>query len=186
MELGFTLQWLSHIYSDFFHNIPVSFYNLFFIMLLFCPPPSFYFIFFCTWWLPGSQFMGWRLGLSSCRGSSLDLLVQVWTAGLTENVRPQVNINQSEVSQRSTSQYQDLALPSLLQTPLLETSVKTTNKTGTQSHPSRNETTINTLQMKEQGKHIQDQIHEEGIGNLSEKELSIKNVLSFFSGTKMF
>lgn len=46
LELGFTLQRLFHIYSDFFHNIPVSFYNLFFIMLLFCPPPSFYFIFF--------------------------------------------------------------------------------------------------------------------------------------------
>lgn len=39
--------------------------------------------------------------------------------------------------------------------------------------------------MKEQGKHIQDQIHEEGIGNLSEKELSIKNVLSFFQETKI-
>ena len=36
------------------------------------------------------------------------------------------------------------------------------------------------LQMKEQGKHIQDQINEGGIGNLSEKEVSVKDVVSFF------
>ena len=160
-------------------NIPVSFYNLFFIMLLFCPPPSFYFIFFCTRWLPGSVY-GMEIGPELLWWELLGLVSPSLNCWTNRECQAPGNINQSEVSQRSTSQYQDLALPSLLQTPLLETSVRTTSKTGTQSHSSRNETTINMLQIKEQGKHIQDQINENGIGNLSEKELNIKNVLSFF------
>ena len=120
----------------------------------------FYFFFFCTWWLPGSVY-GMEIGPELLWWELLGLVgpsLNCWTNG---ECQAPGNINQSEVSQKSTSQYQDLALPSLLQTPLLETSVKTTNKTGTQSHPSRNETTINTLQMNEQGKHIQDQIKRE-------------------------
>ena len=51
------------------------------------------------------------------------------------------------------------------------------SKTGTQPYPSKskqqqqqNETTKNRLQMKEQGKNLQDQINEEEICNLPEKE----------------
>ena len=44
------------------------------------------------------------------------------------------NIHQSEVSLSSSSQHQDPALPNSLQTPELEASDQTTNKTGTQSH----------------------------------------------------
>ena len=52
-----------------------------------------------------------------------------------------------------------------------------TSKTGTQPYPSKskqqqkqNETTKNRLQMKEQAKNLQDQINEEEICNLPEKE----------------
>ena len=44
------------------------------------------------------------------------------------------NIRGSEVSQSSSSQHQDPALPNSLQTPVLEASGQTTSKTGTQSH----------------------------------------------------
>ena len=47
------------------------------------------------------------------------------------------NINRSEGSQRSVSQYQDLALSNCLHTLLLETSGQTTSETGTRSHPSK-------------------------------------------------
>ena len=47
------------------------------------------------------------------------------------------NINQSDVSQRSASQHQDLALSNCLQPPLLETSGQTTSKTGKKAYPSK-------------------------------------------------
>ena len=47
------------------------------------------------------------------------------------------NIHQSEVSQRSSSQHQNPALPNSLQIPVLEASGQTTSKTGTQSHSSK-------------------------------------------------
>ena len=55
------------------------------------------------------------------------------------NREPQTpgNINRSEVSQRSSSRHQDLALPNCLQTPVLEASGQTTSMIGTQSHPSK-------------------------------------------------
>ena len=55
------------------------------------------------------------------------------------NREPQTpgNIHQSEVSQRSSFQHQDPALPNSLQTPVLEASGQTTSKTETQSHPSK-------------------------------------------------
>ena len=91
------------------------------------------------------------------------------------NREPQTpgNIHQSEVSRRSSSQHQDPALPNSLQTPVLEASGQTTSKTGTQSHPTTTTTKRqkkNMSQMKEQGKNLQDQINEEEIGNLPEKE----------------
>ena len=46
------------------------------------------------------------------------------------------NINQSELSQRSSSQQQDLAPPNSLQAPVLDVSGQTTSKTGTQPPPS--------------------------------------------------
>ena len=55
------------------------------------------------------------------------------------NRKPQTqgNIQQSEVSWRSSSWHQDPALPNNLQTPVLEASGQTTSKTGTQSHSSK-------------------------------------------------
>ena len=84
------------------------------------------------------------------------------------------NINWSEVSQRSSSQHQDPALPNSLQTPVLEASDQTTSKTGTQSHSLKKIIIIrqqkNMSQKKEQGKNLQDQINEEEICNLPEKQ----------------
>ena len=84
------------------------------------------------------------------------------------------NINPSKVSWRSSSRHQDPALPNSLQTTLLEASGQITGKTGTQSHPSKEmRLQKNTLQMKEQGKNLQDQINEEEIGNLPEKKFRV-------------
>ena len=92
------------------------------------------------------------------------LSLKHWT-----NREPQTpgNINRSEVSQSSSSQHQDPALPSSLETPLLEASGQTTSKTGTQSHSLKKKKMRwqkNMSQMKEQGKNLQDQINEEETG----------------------
>ena len=73
------------------------------------------------------------------------------------------NINSGEISQRSTFQHQDLALPNSLQTPVLETLGQIISKTGTQSHPKKEKKRQekNMLQTKEQGKNLQNQIYEE-------------------------
>ena len=78
------------------------------------------------------------------------------------------NINSCEVSQRSTFQHQDLALPNSLPTPVLENLGQIISKTGTQSHPEKKkkkkkEATKNMLQAKEQGKNLQNQKHEENV-----------------------
>ena len=77
------------------------------------------------------------------------------------------NINSSEVSQRSTFQHQDLALPNSLQTPELETLGQIISKTGTQSHPKKENNKKrqekNMLQTNEQDKNLQNQIYEEKI-----------------------
>ena len=91
------------------------------------------------------------------------------------NREPQTsgNIYWSEVSQSSSSQHQDPALPNSLQTPMLEASGQTTSKTGTQSHSlkkQKKKQQKNMSQMKEQGKNLQNQINVEEIGNLPEKE----------------
>ena len=79
---------------------------------------------------------------------------RVQTTGLTEPQTPG-NINQSEVSQRSSFWHQYLALPNHLQTPVLDTSGQTTSKTGTQPHPSKKmRRQKNMLLMKEQGKNL--------------------------------
>lgn len=67
LELGFTLQQLLHIYSDFFLIYLLAFKIYFLFCYCSVHPPLF--IFFCTLWPPGSQFMGWRLGLSPRGGS---------------------------------------------------------------------------------------------------------------------
>ena len=87
----------------------------------------------------------------------------------------------SEVSQRSSSQYQDPAIPNSLQTSVLEASGQTTSKTGTQSHLLKQQQQQKTQQknmsqVKKQGKNLQDQINEEEIGNLSEKEFRVMTV----------
>ena len=66
-------------------------------------------------------------------------VVEVLSPNHWTNRVPQTpgNINQSEVSWRSLSQHQDLALPNCLQIPVLEASGQTTSKTGTQPHPSK-------------------------------------------------
>ena len=46
------------------------------------------------------------------------------------------NINWCVLSQRYPSRHQDLAPPNCLQAPVLDTSCRTTSKTGTQPHPS--------------------------------------------------
>ena len=58
---------------------------------------------------------------------------------------------------------------------MLDISGQTTSKTGIQHHPSKKEKKEkerqkNMLQMKEQGKNLQEQINEDEIGNLPEKE----------------
>ena len=73
------------------------------------------------------------------------------------------NINSGEISQRSTFQHQDLALPNSLQTPVLETLGQIISKTGTQSHPKKKRQEKNMLQTKEQGKNLQNQIYKEKI-----------------------
>ena len=83
------------------------------------------------------------------------------------------NIQQSEVSQRSSCWHHDPALPNNIQTPVSEASGQTTSKTGTQSHPSKKETTKIMPLMKEQGKNLQDHMNEEEIGNLLEKEFRV-------------
>ena len=62
-----------------------------------------------------------------------------------------------------------------MQTPVLDVLGQTTSKTGIQHHQSKNknEMTKILLQMKEQGKNLQDQINEDEIGNLPEKEFRI-------------
>ena len=73
---------VSHIFL-YFSKTSVSFlslfYFLFFVIALLLLLLLFFFFFFChTLWLVGSQFMGWRSGLSSCGWSngseSLDCL----------------------------------------------------------------------------------------------------------------
>ena len=93
------------------------------------------------------------------------------------NREPQTlgNINLSKASQRSSSQHQDLALSNCLQTPVLYVSGQTTSKTGIQHHPSKNKKNETTKKYvtKEQGKNLQDQINENKIGNLTEKEFRV-------------
>ena len=65
--------------------------------------------------------------------------------------------------------------PTAPQTPLLETSGHTTSETGAETHPSKKkkkkEMTKNTLQMKNHGEKLQDQINEEGIATYLKKKL---------------
>ena len=80
---------VSYIFWYFFLIYLLAFTIYFLLCYCSVYPPLFILFFFSG---PGGfqgLFMGWRLGLSFCGGNSLDLLVQVWTAGLTENVRPQ-------------------------------------------------------------------------------------------------
>ena len=93
------------------------------------------------------------------------------------NREPQApgNINRTEASRRSSSQHQEMALSNCLQTPVLDASGQTTSKTGIQPYPpkKKKETTKKMLQTKEQGKNLQDQINEDEIGNLLEKEFRV-------------
>ena len=81
--------------------------------------------------LAGSLFPGWKSGRAPVVGA---LSPNHWT-----NREPQSpgNSNQSEDSQRSSSQQQDPALSNCLQTPVLDVSGQTTSKTGIQHYPSK-------------------------------------------------
>ena len=117
----------------------------------------------------------WDLG-SRAGGQARVPVVGAQSPNHWTNREPQTpgNIPWSEVSQRSSSWHQDPALPNNLQTPVLEASGQTTSKTRTQPHPSKkNEMTEDMSQIKEQGKNLQDQITEEEIGNLPEKEFRV-------------
>ena len=98
------------------------------------------------------------------------------------NREPQMpgNINRNEASRRSSSQHQDPALSNCLQTPVLDVSGQTTSKTVIQHHPSKrgkkNETTKRHVAdegANEVSKNLQDQINEDEIGNLPEKEFRV-------------
>ena len=91
------------------------------------------------------------------------------------NREPQTpeNISWSEASWKCSSQHQDPALSYCLQTPVLDVSGQT-SKTRIQHHPSKKKRNDKSkLQKKEQGKNLQDQINEDEIGNLPEKELRV-------------
>ena len=75
------------------------------------------------------------------------------------------NINQSEASRRSSSQHQDPALSNCLQTPVLDVSGQTTIRQEYsithQNKQKKMKQQKDTLQKKEQGKNLQDQINED-------------------------
>ena len=129
-------------------------------------------------WFKGSNHSVRELG-SQARGQAQAPLVgapspNCWTN--TQPWNPGNNINRSEASQRSSSQHQDPALSNCLQTPVLDVSGQATSKTGIQHYPSKKKKKHkkNMTQTKEQGKNLQDQINEDEIGNLPEKEFRVK------------
>ena len=82
----------------------------------------------------------------------------------------------AKISKRSPSQRQDPAPLNDQQATVKDTLCQTPNKTGTQSHSfkkKKERLQKNMPQMREQGKNLQDQINEEDIGNLPEKEFRV-------------
>ena len=118
----------------------------------------------------------WDTG-SQARGQDQTPVVGAPSPNHWANREPQTtgNINRSEASQRSSSQHQDPAPSNCLQTPVLDIPGQTTSKTGIQNQPSkkRKKQQKNVLHTKEQGKNLQDQITEDEIGNLPEKEFRV-------------
>ncbi|XP_058905064.1 endonuclease 8-like 3 isoform X3 [Kogia breviceps] len=120
---------------------------------------------------------------SQARGRDQAAVVEAPSPNHWTNREPQTpgNINRSKASRRSSSQHQDLDLSNCLHTPMLDVSGQTTSKTGIQHHLSKRgnkpkkkmKPRKHMLQMKEQGKNLQDQINEDEIGNLSEKEFRV-------------
>ena len=124
-------------YSFIFPNTIFIFLILFcflfvdIVLLLF----SFFLTFFFFFTAPRSlRDLGSQAGGQAQAPVEGTLSPNCWT-----NREPQTpgNINQSEVSQRSSSQHQDPALYNCLQTPVLDVSGQTTSKTGIRHHPSK-------------------------------------------------
>ena len=130
-------------YSFIFPNIFFIFLILFvfYSLILYCSFLSFFlflFLFFFSFFTVPRKL--WDLG-SQARGWAQAPVVGVPSPNYWINREPQTprNINWSEASWRSSSQHQDLALSNCLQTPVLDVSDQTTNKTGIQPHPLKKE-----------------------------------------------
>ena len=121
LESSFTLQWLSYSLLLFCFTLPFSFLSFF-------PPHS----------------TAHGFPFNEARALSL----KFWSNRECQATR---NINQSDVSQRSASQHQDLALSNCLQPPLLETSGQTTSETRMQSHTSKIERNNKKKYVKDEG-----------------------------------
>ena len=125
---------------------------------------------------------------SRARGQAKAPAVGALSPNHWTNKEPQTpgNIHQSEVSWRSSSQHQDPPLPKSLQTAVLEASGQTTSKTGTKSHPSKKKRKLRRQnichRLRSKVKNQQDQINEEEIGNLPEKEFRLMIVKMIYNG----
>ena len=102
--------------------------------------------------------------------------LRVQTTGLTENLRPlEISIGVRPPG-GSSSQHQDLALSNCLQTPVLDVTGQTMSKTGIQHHPSKKKKKKNKkicYRPRSKVKNLQDQINEDEIGKLPEKEFRV-------------
>ena len=113
------------------------FYFLFVVtVLLFVSCLFFVCLFFAM--LHGLWGLGSQAGVQAWAPVASGLRPSCWT---NKELQAPGNINQCELSQRSSSWHQDPAPPNCLQTPVLGASGQTTSKTGTQPHPSKNEMT---------------------------------------------
>ena len=167
---SFLLLWFCFIFQLLFH---LCFIFIFFLTQQLVSQSNFIFYFVIVLFFFATPHTLCDLG-SRARCRAKAPVVGAQSANHWTNREPQTpgNIHRSEVSRRSSSQHQDPALPNSLQTPGLEASGQTTSKTGTQSHSwkkTKMRQQKSMSQMKEQGKNLQDQINEEEIGNLPEK-----------------
>ena len=117
------------VFSNIFFIFLILFHFLFFVIVLLFVCCLF---FFAT--PRGLQGLGSQAG-----GWAWAAVVEVPSPNHWTNREPQTpgNINQCELSQRSSYQHQNPAPPNCLQTPVLDTSSQTTSKRGTQPHPSK-------------------------------------------------
>ena len=109
------------------------FYFLFVVtVLLFVSCLFFVCLFFAM--LHGLWGLGSQAGVQAWAPVASGLRPSCWT---NKELQAPGNINQCELSQRSSSWHQDPAPPNCLQTPVLDASGQTTSKRGTQPNPSK-------------------------------------------------